>query len=145
MYTCINTTYMYIRNIYPEVGSVLRAIIARRPEDSLRPVLSYPTPGKSPSLFERRSGAKPLHEFHLQKTTAIITTTYYTAKIYLMYVQQCECVFVYVSALHSFFKMKMRKSKCTCHTHLGIIHIYMSIYVNIIPTFLTLILNFLSF
>lgn len=31
------------RNTYPGVGSVLRAIIACRPEDSLRPVLSYPS------------------------------------------------------------------------------------------------------
>lgn len=37
---CVPT---YMRNTYPGVGSVLRAIIACRPEDSLRPVLSYPS------------------------------------------------------------------------------------------------------
>lgn len=37
---CVPT---YMRNTYPEVRSVLRAIIACRPEDSLRPVLSYPS------------------------------------------------------------------------------------------------------
>lgn len=37
---CVPT---YARNTYPGVGSVLRAIIACRPEDSLRPVLSYPS------------------------------------------------------------------------------------------------------
>lgn len=39
-YVCVPT---YMRNTYPGVGSVLRAIIACRPEDSLRPVLSYPS------------------------------------------------------------------------------------------------------
>lgn len=34
---------IYMRNTYPGAGSVLRAIIACRPEDSLRPVLSYPS------------------------------------------------------------------------------------------------------
>lgn len=37
---CVPT---YMRNTYPGVGSVLRTIIACRPEDSLRPVLSYPS------------------------------------------------------------------------------------------------------
>lgn len=37
---CVPT---YMRNTYPGAGSVLRAIIACRPEDSLRPVLSYPS------------------------------------------------------------------------------------------------------
>lgn len=40
MCLCVPT---YARNTYPGVGSVLRAIIACRPEDSLRPVLSYPS------------------------------------------------------------------------------------------------------
>lgn len=37
---CVPT---YMRNTYPGVGSVLRTIIACRPEDSLRLVLSYPS------------------------------------------------------------------------------------------------------
>lgn len=72
---CVPT---YARNTYPGVGSVLRAIIACRPEDSLRPVLSYPssslatvprqTHDHNPSFPFLRSVSLPLStlSFHYQ-------------------------------------------------------------------------------
>lgn len=78
---CVPT---YMRNTYPGVGSVLRAIIACRPEDSLRPVLSYPSsslanaprqthdynpsfPFRSPDSFSRSSSRSPVFIVFLSK------------------------------------------------------------------------------
>lgn len=58
---CVPT---YMRNTYPGVGSVLRAIIACRPEDSLRPVLSYPS--SSLAIVPRQThDHNPSFPFHL--------------------------------------------------------------------------------
>jgi len=68
----------YMRNTYPGVGSVLRAIIACRPEDSLRPVLSYPS---SPLAIVPRQthDRNPSFPFHLPDSLSPVLASAYPA------------------------------------------------------------------
>lgn len=83
---CVPT---YMRNTYPGVGSVLRAIIACRPEDSLRPVLSYPS--SSLAIVPRQThDHNPSFPFRLPDSLSLILARANSSAILIAFLSLSE-------------------------------------------------------